>query len=335
MKHALISVIAIVQMLVINRCNDSIRESPEPAEKNVVVDYRQEMRKFVTDLGAYARSYNPNFLIVPQNGQELVTNTGEGDGTPQTTYLQAIDATGREDMFYGYYNKDDVRTPKEDEEYLLDLCLVCEQFDVEVLATDYCYTPSKMDDSYQLNEQYGFISFAADERNLNQIPRYPAKPYHENSDNITHISQAKNFLYLINSEHFTTKQDFISAVSSTNYDVVIMDLFHFGVAYTNAEIEQLKTKQNGGSRLVLGYLSIGEAEDYRYYWNDEWKTNKPGWLEPENPDWEGNYKVKYWYPDWQKIIFGNEESYLKQIVNAGFDGAYLDIVDGFEYFEEM
>lgn len=297
------------------------------------IDYRQEMRKFVMDLGTYAKNYKFDFIIIPQNGQELITGNGEGNGTPQTAYIESIDATGRESMFYGYYN-DDEETPAEDKQHLLDLCLLCEQHNVEVLVTDYCSTQSKMDNSYLLNGQNGFISFAANERNLNNIPDYPAIPHNENSDDIIQISQAKNFLYLINSENFTTKQDFINAVSSTNYDAIIMDLYHNETGYTSTEIEQLKTKQNGGKRLVICYMSIGEAEDYRYYWQESWKTDKPGWLEPENPDWEGNYKVKYWEAGWQDIIFGNDNSYLRKILDAGFDGTYLDIVDGFEYFEE-
>ena len=247
--------------------------------------------------------------------------------------MQAIDATGRESLFYGYYN-DNQETPAEDSQHLLNLCLLCEQHDVEVLTTDYCSSHDKMDHSYQLNARNGFISFAADERDLNNIPNYPAAPYHENSSDITEISQAQNFLYLIDSENFAAKQDFITAVSATNYDVVIMDLYHNETAYTAAEIEQLRVKQNGGKRLVICYLSIGEAEDYRYYWQHSWKTNKPVWLEPENPDWEGNYKVRYWDAAWQNIIFGNDSSYLHKILDSGFDGVYLDIIDGFEYFEE-
>ena len=84
-------------------------------------------------------------------------------------------------------------------------------------------------------------------------------------------------------------------------------------------------------RLVIAYMSIGEAEDYRYYWEPAWSVNPPSWLETEN--WEGNYKVRYWDSDWQKIIFGNEDSYLKKVLDAGFDGVYLDIIDAFEYFE--
>ena len=295
--------------------------------------YRQEMRAFVTNLGNYAKGIDPNFIIIPQNGQELVTDTGEGDGTAKTAYLQSIDATGRESMFYGY-DDDDVATPLDDQTHMLDLCLLCEQYGVEVLATDYCWTQGKVDNSYLVNAQNGFISFAADERNLNNIPGYPAAPNNVNSDDITLISQATNFLYLINSENFATKQNFINAVAATNFDVIIMDLYHNEVAYTANEINALKTKQNGGTRMVIAYMSIGEAEDYRAYWQSSWDSNPPQWLGAENPVWAGNYKVDYWDSGWQAIIFGNGSSYLKKILDAGFNGVYLDLVDAFEYFEE-
>ena len=85
--------------------------------------------------------------------------------------------------------------------------------------------------------------------------------------------------------------------------------------------------------MVVAYMSIGEAEDYRYYWQSTWKNDKPIWLAKENPNWPGNYKVRYWEEEWQSIIYGNNDSYLKKIIDAGFDGVYLDIIDAFEYFE--
>jgi cysteinyl-tRNA synthetase len=56
-------------------------------------------------------------------------------------------------------------------------------------------------------------------------------------------------------------------------------------------------------------------------------------MDAENPDWPGNYKVKYWETDWQNIIYKNSDSYLNKILTAGFDGVYLDIIDAFEYYE--
>ena len=308
-------------------------EKPDEDINNININYRDEMRSFVIGLSNYSKQIESGFIIIPQNGQELISDNGEGDGKAQIAYLNAIDATGRESMFYGYYN-DDESTPAEDKNHLLDLCIMCEQNNVEVLATDYCSTQSKMDNSYSINEQNNFISFAADQRELNNIPTYPAIPHNENTNDITKIDQAQNFLYLINSENYNTKQDFINAVSSTNYDAIVMDLYHNEQAFSLSEINTLKLKANGGKRLVICYMSIGEAEDYRYYWDNEWNNNKPTWLDAENPDWEGNYKVKYWQSDWQAIIYGNNSSYLKKIIDAGFDGTYLDIIDGFEYFEE-
>jgi cysteinyl-tRNA synthetase len=89
------------------------------------IDFRQAMRDFVIDLSEYSKGIEPGFIIIPQNGQELITDNGEGDGTPNAEYIAAIDATGRESMFYGYYNDDEI-TPDEDKQHLLDLCLLCE-----------------------------------------------------------------------------------------------------------------------------------------------------------------------------------------------------------------
>jgi len=81
-------------------------------------------------------------------------------------------------------------------------------------------------------------------------------------------------------------------------------------------------------------MSIGEAENYRYYWQSGWNTNKPNWLGAQNPNWAGNFTVRYWYADWQNIIYGNDNSYLKKIIDANFDGVYLDIIDAFKYYEK-
>ena len=160
-------------------------------------------------------------------------------------------------------------------------------------------------------------------------------PTHENAQDIVRLSDAQNFLYLLNCERFSSKAAFLDAVSATNYDLLILDLFfEDDMAFTAAEVERLKHKANGGKRLVICYMSIGEAEDYRYYWQSEWKRDKPAWLARENPEWRGNYKVRYWDPAWQEIICGAGDSYINRILAAGFDGVYLDIVDAFEYFEK-
>ncbi len=299
---------------------------------NINSSYKQEMRNFVQAISQYAKSIDNEFIIIPQNGPELVTVDGNEDGAPQTDYLNAIDGAGREDLFYGFDN-DNVATPTAESDYMIAFLDICEQNGVEVLTTDYCWDHSKMDDSYSKNNTKAYISFAAPDRELNLIPDYPATPYNENSNDINTLHDAKNFLYLLNSENYTSKQEFITAINGTNYDVIIMDLFFNESGFTSTEINQLKLKNNGGKRLVIAYMSIGEAENYRYYWNDSWTVGSPSWIEAENPDWAGNFKVRYWESEWQTIVYGNNDSYLKKIIDAGFNGVYLDIIDAFEYFE--
>ncbi len=81
---------------------------------------------------------------------------------------------------------------------------------------------------------------------------------------------------------------------------------------------------------ILSYLSIGEAEDYRGYWKTGWKAGYPSFVDEENPEWEGNYKVRYWDTGWQEIILEKAE----EIARRGYDGVYLDIVDAYEYYQE-
>lgn len=292
---------------------------------------RQDMRDFVIGISQKAKAAHSGFAIIPQNGIELISENGEADGNLSTAYLNAIDGHGQEDLFFGY-DTDNVATQAEDNLYLTSFLDRSKSVGKTILVTDYCSSADKMTQSYSKNAAKGYVSFSAPERALNVIPT--ALPMNVNSDVVANLSQVKNFLYLINPEKYTSKQAFINAVKATNYDAVIMDLFLNNEQFTASEIADLKNKANGGKRLVICYMSIGEAEDYRYYWNSVWNSNKPSWMAAENPDWPGNFKVQYWNSDWQDIIYKSSDSYLNRILSSGFDGVYLDIIDAFEYFEQ-
>ena len=307
-------------------CNSDDENSSSSENRN----FRQDMRDFVIGISQKAKGVKSNFAIIPQNGIELVTENGEDNGAISQSYLNAIDGNGQEDLFYGYDN-DDEATSSDISAYLKGFLNVSKNNRKTILVTDYCSTPSKMNNSYQVNATNDYVSFSAPERSLNVIPT--GIPNNVNVSFITNLSQVKNFLYLVNPENFTSKTAFINAVTATNYDAIIMDLFLNEETFTASEINQLRNKANGGKRIVICYMSIGEAEDYRYYWDVSWNTSKPSWIATENPDWAGNFKVKYWNEDWQNIIYRGSDSYLDRILTAGFDGVYLDIIDGFEYFE--
>ena len=136
-------------------------------------DYRQLMRDFVGSISSYSKTINPNFIVIPQNGVEIIDDS----------YLSFIDGIGLEDFFYGYEDND-LLTAVSEREYLLTFINKAKNAGKKILIIDYCYTIGKMDDSYEKNNQLGFISFAADHRGLDNIPSYPSQPYNVNSNNI-------------------------------------------------------------------------------------------------------------------------------------------------------
>lgn len=291
-------------------------------------DFREEMRTFVREISEYAKATDSTFVIIPQNGLELVTTTGDASGPVAFAYLSSIDGVGREDLFYGY-NDDDIATPLADRNFMIGFCDLIHSTGRPILVTDYCSTLSKMDDSYAQNFSRGYVSFAADRRELDAIPAHPSPIHLENDSNITLLGQIRNFLYLINPSQFSGRQALVDSLRETNYDLLLIDLFVGEEALTAADVSALKTKANGASRLVVGYMSIGEAEDYRYYWE---RLNQDLVAE-ENPNWPGNYVIRYWEPDWKQIIVGNDSCYTKKFLDAGFDGVYLDIIEAYESFE--
>lgn len=129
-------------------------------------------------------------------------------------------------------------------------------------------------------------------------------------------------------------------IAALPVDLVVIDYAADGsdeTAFKPADVARMKTRPGGGSpKKLISYMSIGEAESYRYYWRPDWDDakTKPAWLDDENPDWEGNFKVRFWDPEWQSVILGSPGAYLDRIIAAGFDGVYLDIIDAFEYWRD-
>jgi len=116
----------------------------------------------------------------------------------------------------------------------------------------------------------------------------------------------------------------IEELENADYDIAVVDPDDSKL--TESDLEKLHQEE----KFILAYLSIGEAENYRDYWEESWETQKPSFLDDENPDWEGNYKVQYWDSQWQEIIFDKVDS----ITEMGYDGIYLDVIDAYSYYEK-
>ncbi len=150
----------------------------------------------------------------------------------------------------------------------------------------------------------------------------------------------------------------VDALVGSKYDLVVLeptrtDWSSEDRAFdTAAMVRRIKESagHNGEHRkLVIAYIDIGEAEDWRWYWN--WSKNWdcqgdppadwPDYIVACDPDgWVGNYPVAYWDAAWKDVMIygqnqssaphGDYTSAIDEAIRSGFDGIYLDWVEGFE-----
>jgi len=281
------------------------------------------MQNFVQNIALYSHKFNPNFIIIPQNGVELsFVNTNIEEGI--APYINNIDGIGVEELFYnGNVAKEDERL------YMLQKLKTT----LKIMVSDFVLDNANIQDAVLKSKNEGFISFPRSAENYD-YRLIPTNITDENNFNIQKLADAKNYLYLINSDNFSDKQTMITSIAATNYDIIIIDLFFDKTAFTADEIQNLKLKANGGSRLVIAYISIGSAENYRYYWQKGWKIGNPSWIKKKYEGYDDEFWVEFWNQEWQNIIFGNDNSYLKKIIDANFDGVYLDNVEAYYFLEK-
>ncbi|HUW62398.1 MAG TPA: hypothetical protein VMZ06_15440, partial [Candidatus Bathyarchaeia archaeon] len=153
-------------------------------------DYRDEMRALVESISAYAKSGQPGFLIVPHNGETLLTVDGAPTSLPNIAYVNSIDGQAREDVFYGYV-EDDAATPPPERDAILAMLDWAEAQGIQVLVIDHCTTCSRVDTSYARNAGHGYVSTATC-RGSNAIPSYPPQPYHVNANDVQSLADACN-----------------------------------------------------------------------------------------------------------------------------------------------
>jgi cysteinyl-tRNA synthetase len=150
----------------------------------------------------------------------------------------------------------------------------------------------------------------------------------------------------------------IDALMASHYDMLVIEPTRtdWGSGEqgfnTRSMVTRLKNSlASDGSRrkLVIAYINIGQAENWRWYW--QWSTSYncksnlpndwPDFILACDPDgWAGDYPVAYWDVRWKDIvIYGNNQgedpsrdyrSIIDEVIIDGFDGVYLDWVEGYE-----
>lgn len=129
----------------------------------------------------------------------------------------------------------------------------------------------------------------------------------------------------------------LEPINDSKFDLIVMDYSFSGGPedeFTEDDINTLKFDGPCKRKIILAYMSIGEAEAFRFYFRS---MPKDLLFEKPNPQFPDNFKVRFWDERWQKIIFGNpddgpDKSYLDRIIDADFDGVYLDIIDAYEFW---
>lgn len=112
----------------------------------------------------------------------------------------------------------------------------------------------------------------------------------------------------------------LDEMAGSNFDLAVVDLSRDGGSdfFSRQEIGKLKSS----GKLVLSYFEIGAIEENR----PEWKL-VPDDLKAGRVDgWPNEQYVKFWDERWWPIIKGR----VDRALDAGFDGAYLDMITTYE-----
>lgn len=92
--------------------------------------------------------------------------------------------------------------------------------------------------------------------------------------------------------------------------------------FSQDEINQFQSNAN----VMISYVSLGEAEEYRSYF----ATFPQELIVGENPNWPGNYSIRFWRKQWSEIV----DSRIKKMIETGYDGVIYDVVDAFDLYKE-
>lgn len=125
--------------------------------------------------------------------------------------------------------------------------------------------------------------------------------------------------------------DDLTRLIASDYEMVVIDPIVTEQQNTGYDIAATVHALQETGKLVIAYIDIGQAEEYRTYWQAGWQIGNPAWIVGADPDgWSGNYPVAFWYDEWQAIWFDDETGILPMLVEVGFDGVYLDWVEAYD-----
>ena len=142
------------------------------------------------------------------------------------------------------------------------------------------------------------------------------------------LEDVQHWLYFLG---FSIEDNDFDQIETSLYDLLVIDPIITEKEYIHYDISAIINRMHLAEhpKIVLAYIDIGQAEDWRAYWQSHWRIGSPPWILSADPDgWQGNYPVAYWQAEWQNIWL-QDEGILDRLIAAGFDGIYLDWIEGY------
>ena len=183
------------------------------------------MIDLTAQLGDYARAKNASFLLVGNGPTGLLEATEDNSEENVARLIRALDGFFMESRFYDGYEEDGEKAERNDaetDEFLAAMLRKPLLAGKQVFVLDYV-KGKKICHVQEWGAAEGYIADGGD-RLLDVIP--DRRPMNENANSITQLRQVKNFLVLLNPEHYKTRESYIKALSETNYDLLIVDLYY-------------------------------------------------------------------------------------------------------------
>ena len=311
-------------------------------------NYRAKMRANLLMLIRYAKQQNNNFQIVAHEGQDLLTKSlweydREGYNrariqenaqdnsflfhkdfeeqeplryTPEFEYLNLVDAVAVNNLYCGNGHENKVA-----KKHNLSLITIEQCSDTDTLEMARISSALEKKSSYFFTDVNDAFNNVDDHININ-----------DSAQNVFKVSDAQNILIINDTSRFDTKENFISTLLKTNYDIIVMKpLFNNVERYASEDLQKLHFKKNGSKRLLLAEFNISEASPDEYYWHKDWKIGSPKWLIRASFDNKDNIITQYWSPEWKQII----SRHFKDVMGEGFDGVFFTGIENYKYFEQQ
>jgi cysteinyl-tRNA synthetase len=128
----------------------------------------------------------------------------------------------------------------------------------------------------------------------------------------------------------------VDALADSDYELIVVEPTRSVEGSEDFDTAGMVSRLHAEGKLVLAYLDVGEAEDYRTYWGDDWLA--PTADQPGEPDflitidpagWSGDYPVAFWDERWKDIVIYDDNSLIDMVLDDGFDGVYLDWIEAY------